>query len=36
MNAEKKSDDIMFYIFMSLMALGFLGVVGFMVYSMFL
>jgi hypothetical protein len=34
MNAEKKSDDIMFYIFMSLMALGFLGVVGFIFYSM--
>lgn len=35
METEKNSGNIMFYIFMGLMALGFIGVVGFMLYSMF-
>jgi hypothetical protein len=33
MNTNEKTNDIMFYIFIGLMAVGFFGVLAFVVYS---
>lgn len=33
MDTEEKSTSLMFYIFMGLMAIGFIGIAAFMIYS---